>query len=95
MALLGDITEVLRCRRPNVRHDSISPALGLFQEAEWHVKQQVDVHRSGYPFLKHPNGNKWYPATPQSLGKVTDAPIAILLAQGVVRNVARWPDGDE
>jgi hypothetical protein len=76
-------------------HEPITPVLGLFQEVEWHVKQQVDVNRSGYPFLKHPNGNKWSPATPQSLGKVTDAPIAILVAQGVVRNVARWPDGDE
>ena len=78
-----------------MNHDSISPALGLFQEVEWHVKQQVDVHRSGDAFLKHPNGNKWSPATPQSLGKVTDAPIAILLAQGVVRDVFRWLDGDE
>jgi hypothetical protein len=72
MALLGDITEVLRCRRSNVRHDSISPALGLFQKVEWHVKQQVDVQQAAYAFLKHPNGNKWHPTTAQSLGKVTD-----------------------
>ena len=94
MALFGDIPQQLGCSGLYMYHEPITPVLGLFEEVEWHVKQQVDVHRSGYAFFKNPNGNKRSPATPQFLGKVTDKAVAKLLGKGVV-HVASWFDRDE